>query len=94
MYARKLSRVPEYLPPGEGQIFVPRSVTVVYGSEAQLREIKECTIVHSATTDATLIAYLPPTARTSAGLVQGAAVRRWHREQRRSLTLLHDWRQG
>jgi len=35
----------EYLSPGKGQIFVPRSVTVAYGSEAQLYEIKECTIV-------------------------------------------------
>ena len=40
-------------------MFVPCSVTVAYGSEAQLREIKECTIVHSAATDATLITYLP-----------------------------------
>jgi len=43
--------------PGEGQIFVPHSVA--YGSEAQMYEIKECTIVHFAATDATLIAYLP-----------------------------------
>ena len=37
----------------------PGSVTVAYGSEAQLYEIKECTIVHFAATDATLTAYLP-----------------------------------
>ena len=53
------ARSAESRPPGEGQIFVPRSVTVAYGSEAQLYEIKECTIVHFAAADATLIAYLP-----------------------------------
>jgi len=58
MHARTLSRVPEYLTPGEGQIFVPHSVTVAYGSEAQLYEIKECTIVHFPAADATVIAYL------------------------------------
>jgi len=58
-HARMFSQVPEYLPSAEGQIFVPHSVTVAYGSEAQLYEIKECTIVHFAATDATLIAYLP-----------------------------------
>jgi len=58
-HACTISRVPEYLPPGEGQIFVPHSVTVVYRSEVQLCEIKESTIVHFAATDATLIAYLP-----------------------------------
>jgi len=58
-HARMLNRVPEYLPPGEGQIFVPRSVSVAYGSEAQLYEIKESTIVHFAATDAMLIAYVP-----------------------------------
>jgi len=67
MHARTLSRVREYLSHGEGQIFVPHSVTVAYGSEAQLYEIKECMIVHFAAADATLIAYPPPTACTSAG---------------------------
>jgi len=57
MHARMLNQVPEYLPPGEAQI-VPCSVTVAYGSEAQLYEIKECKIVHFAAADATLIAYL------------------------------------
>jgi len=45
--------------PGEGQIFIPCSVTVAYGSEAQLYEMKECMIVHFAATDATLTTYLP-----------------------------------
>ena len=46
--------------PGRGRSSFPaQSVTVTYGSEAQLYEIKECTIVHFVTADAMLIAYLP-----------------------------------
>jgi len=59
MHAHTLNRVPEYLSHGEGQIFVPRTITVAYGSEAQLYGIKECTIVHFAAADAVLIAHLP-----------------------------------
>ena len=94
MHARTLNQVPEYLPPGEAQI-VPCSVTVAYGSEAQLYEIKECKIVHFAAADATLIAYLAAhrmhECRCKGPLcADGIGIR----EQRWRLTLLRDRRQG